>query len=111
MPHLILEHSRNISLKTDLKTLAKDLHYKFAEQETIKLSALKTRTIISDNVFIGDGSKSEFIYLKVLLLAGRSNELKDKFAKCLDEIIKKHIYNETCSTCIEIRDLNHYTKD
>lgn len=111
MPHLIIEHSRELTLKTSLKDLVNEIHFGFAEQETVKLSALKTRTIASDNVFVGDGTKTEFLYLKVLLLAGRSQDLKNQFAQYLDEIIKKHVSTATCATCIEICDLAHYTKD
>lgn len=108
MPHLIIEHSKDISLKKDFKSLVADLHANFAKQETVRLSAVKSRTIMSDNVIVGEELKSEFLFLKVLLLPGRTVELKQKFVEILKDIILKHIFEEKCSFCIEIAELEHY---
>ena len=108
MPHLIVEHSKNIKLKKDFKSLTEELHQSFSEQETVRLSAIKTRTTASENVIVGDGTKPEFLFLKVLLLPGRSEELKQKFCEVLSEVIKEHVYEEQCSFCIEICELQHY---
>jgi 5-carboxymethyl-2-hydroxymuconate isomerase len=111
MPHLILEHSREVTLKTDMKQLVQELHSEFAQQETVKLSAVKTRTVVADNAIVGDGSKKEFVFLKVLLLSGRSNELKEKFVQVLNSILNKHVNTEKCFLCIEICELQYYYTD
>ncbi len=108
MPHLILEHSRNLSLKKDFKNFTEQLHSTFAKLETVRLSAVKTRTLVSDNIIVGEGSKHEFLFLKVLLLPGRSNDLKQKFTEVLKTVIKDHIYEDKCSFCIEIHELQFY---
>ena len=108
MPHLIIEHSKNISLKKDFKSLVEDLHSNFAKQETVRLSAVKSRTIMSENVIVGEGSKSEFLFLKVLLLPGRTEELKKRFVDVLRDIIASHVFEDKCSFCIEIAELQYY---
>lgn len=108
MPHLIIEHSREISLQSGFEELVRELHFTFAKLKTVKLEAVKTRTMASDHVLVGDGSKREFIFLRVLLLSGRSVEIKEEFTQVLTEILKKHIYQEICCLSIEIVELQHY---
>jgi 5-carboxymethyl-2-hydroxymuconate isomerase len=108
MPHLIVEHSKNIVLKKDFKALVDQLHSTFAQQETVRLSAVKTRTIVSDNVIVGEGLKDQFLFLKVLLLPGRTDELKQKFSDVLKNVILDHVHQDKCSFCIEIAELQHY---
>ncbi len=108
MPHLIIEHSKVLTLKTDLPALVKDLHSTFAKQETVKLEAVKTRTIESNHNIVGDGSKKEHLFLRVFMLKGRSEDLKNTFTKAIVEVLKKHIYSDKCCLCVELCELQHY---
>lgn len=108
MPHLILEHSENLSFKKDLKTLLNELHHAFATQETVKLEAVKTRSSVSQNAIVGDGSKDQFVFLRVFLLKGRSETLKNKFVKVLMDVLKSHLDPNKCCFCIELCELQHY---
>ncbi len=108
MPHLILEHSEKLTLKTDMPALIHDLHYTFAKQETVKLEAVKTRSYCTFNNIVGDGSKPEHVFLRIFMLKGRSEDLKTKFTYVLLETLKKHLDPSKCCLCIELCELQHY---
>lgn len=111
MPHLILEHSEKLTLKKDLPALLHDLHFTFAKQETVKLEAVKTRSFQTVNNIVGDGSKPEHVFLRVYMLKGRSEDLKNKFTQVLLEILKNHLDSRLCCLCIELCELqNYYTE-
>lgn len=111
MPHIIVEHTSNLNLKNGMNEFTSELHSTLAKQETIKLSAIKTRTFIGDNYIIGDGSKSEFLFIRLLLLPGRSPELRNKFAQALLEVIEKHVNKEACTYSVEVAEMLIYASD
>ncbi len=108
MPHLILEHSKELKLKKSLPELIEELHFTFAKQETIRLGSVKSRTIISENCILGDKSKPDFVFLQVKLLSGRPDYLKQKFVEVLANILENHLFLDKCSFCIEITELQYY---
>lgn len=110
MPHIIIEHPSIKNNDIDLADLSNSLHNYLAEHESIKTPAIKTRTVLVDNVFVGEEATSnEFIHITILLLSGRTQLLK--------ETIVKNIYNkaknfipETYTLSVETRDLGVYYK-
>jgi 5-carboxymethyl-2-hydroxymuconate isomerase len=108
MPHLKVEHSAGIKLKKDIGLLVRELHYEFAKLETVKLEAVKTRTYEAANSIVGDGTKKDFIFLQVLLLKGRPDNLKEVFVQTMFKIINNYVDESTCCICIEIKELEYY---
>ena len=109
MPHIIVEHSK-LDSKVDINSLNKALHACLSEQETVSLNAIKTRSIETNNVLIGDGSKNDFIHIQVLILTGRSEELKHSMANNLFECAKKQLNNDSINLSINIDELGVYKK-
>jgi len=115
LPHLIVEYSKNLDSVVKLSTLSNALHQCLAEQETVKLESIKTRTITASNVVIGDTKKEHFIHTTLLLLPGRSESLKKIMGERLLEktklIIKESkLETERVSLSLQIVDLDHYYK-
>ncbi len=110
MPHIIVEHTSSIKKNIDLKKLNMDLHTCLSEQETVSLASIKTRSIEVDNAITGDGKHNSFIHINVLLLAGRSEELKTVMADRLYDVAKSHINDEHCLLSVNISHLGTYRK-
>ena len=115
MPHIIIEHDSSISKKLNLGSMVKDLHTNLASQKTVKLEFLKTRTIEVDNVLIGTGKHNQMIHVNVLLLTGRSTELKEKMSNDLFDIVKDYLDKseigmEDCSLSVNVDELGSYRK-
>jgi 5-carboxymethyl-2-hydroxymuconate isomerase len=111
MPHLIIEHNKEASSDFDLNLIAKTLHEKLSEFETISKSAIKTRTHKVDHVFIGaDSTPNKFIHITLLLLKGRPQELKEKIIKALFDSATNLVSDCDYTITIENRDLETYFK-
>jgi 5-carboxymethyl-2-hydroxymuconate isomerase len=111
MPHITIEHSKLASVEINLKELSQNLHSYLAEHETVNQKAIKTRTISSENVFIGEEQTvNKFIHITILLLAGRPDELKELIVKNIYIRTQKLINNYDYSLSVETRDLGTYFK-
>lgn len=111
MPHIIIEHQENESLEIPLKELSSNLHQYLSEHETINLQAIKTRTIGVKNLIVGDFEmNNRFIHITILLLSGRSSELKDLIAKNIYNRTQHLINKPEYTLSVEIRELETYYK-
>jgi len=111
MPHIIIEHQNEANAEIDLNNLSKTLHNYLAEHETINKAAIKTRSIAVDNVYVGeDSDANKFIHITLLLLAGRSLELKEQIIENLYTKTKEIINNSDYTVTVETRDLGTYFK-
>lgn len=114
MPHLIIEHNQLVSLNIDTQQLASELHNILATQETIKANSIKTRTVMVSNTVIGTiDPEPGFMHITLLLLPGRTPELKDSIGKALFNCATKALmpiekFESTGSLTLEIRDLGTY---
>lgn len=108
MPHIIIEHSDNLGTAEQLKSLALDVHNTMAQQDTIKIEALKTRTCICHNLVLGAGQKSQMLHITLLLLTGRSDELKQSFIRVISETAKPYYDSSVCSFSVEVKELETY---
>lgn len=110
MPHIVIEHDSQTTNEVDLKALAQTLHDTLAAQETVKLEALKTRTIEVDNTIIGAGENNQMIHVNVLLLTGRSVELKETMCAALFEAAQSFLADKKLSLTVNIDELGVYKK-
>lgn len=111
MPHIIIEHPEKSTLELNLNKLSKTLHNKLATFETITKSAIKTRTIAVNNVYVGgDETPNKFIHITLLLLEGRPQKLKEKIVKELFETATQLVSNTDYIITVETRDLGTYFK-
>lgn len=109
MPHIIIEHCAETEKSTDLKKLAQKLHQTLAAQESIKIESLKTRTLLTQNVQVGDSTQVNFLHITVKLLQGRSEELRKVMAQRLFDQAHKMLSQPT-SLSVEVVELQTYVK-
>lgn len=110
MPHIVIEHDKKTGESLDLSSLVKELHHTLAAQETVSLEAIKTRTIEVENVLIADGSHNQMIHIQVLLLKGRSDELKLEMANALYSCTLNTLKDLKCSVTVNVGELGVYKK-
>jgi 5-carboxymethyl-2-hydroxymuconate isomerase len=110
MPHIIIEHDHQTKNEVDLKAFAQNMHDVLALQETVKLEAIKTRTIEIQNLIIADNSIERIVHITVLLLKGRSDELKQKMAEALFDKAKVFFQEQSISVTVNVTELGAYCK-
>jgi len=90
MPHLTLEYSNNV-LENDFSSLFLQIHELLSTQLPTQLKSCKSRVIGSEDYVIGDGNKTNaFVHLSILVLKGRSVQLKSAIATTLMGKLKEH---------------------
>ena len=87
MPHLIVEHTRDID---EISQLLQDLHHNLGQQDTVNIESLKTRSICLDHVVIGNGDMQSMVHVTLRLLPGRDDMLLKKMTTDLDSIARQH---------------------
>ena len=110
MPHIVIEHHKDISSEIEINKLALTVHNELSNQETVKKEAIKTRTIEFNNLVMGDNDLiKNYIHITILLLKGRSEELKNNIAKNIFSIAKEFL-GESFFVTTEVRELQNYIK-
>jgi 5-carboxymethyl-2-hydroxymuconate isomerase len=105
MPHIIVEHSA--TMKLDLPELLSALHFNLAEQDTVKIKAIKTRAVPVHHVIIGDGRWSDkMLHIALKLLPGRSDELKRTMSQGLFDTAKDFVKDDSISITVEVMELH-----
>jgi len=110
MPHIIVEHTKKIGTDLDLSLLNKELHKCLSQQDTVNLPSIKTRSIEVANAIVGDGKSNDFVHINVLLLTGRSDELKKIMAEKLFDVASTYIKDFHCLLSVNIDELGIYKK-
>ena len=111
MPHIVIEHSKNIIEKPDLDEIGGRIHQIFLEvSDTFKLSSLRTR-FVCDDYYMADGNKDScFVHANIELLSGRAPEIKTKLLNTivdyLCEYFKESIDKKNCLISTEIREID-----
>lgn len=110
MPHIVVEHSRNILEKVDLNEIGKSIHNAFIEvSDTFSMHTLRTR-LVCDDYYMSDGGDHCFVHLNIELVAGRPDEVKqgliEKTISYLNSYFYKSIENKGCIISVELREIN-----
>jgi 5-carboxymethyl-2-hydroxymuconate isomerase len=110
MPHCILEYSNNILETIDCNHFLQKLHHLLVKQAGVNVSNIKSRIIVYDKYYVGDGNKNTaFIHLTVSLLSGRSIDVKQllgqKLLHYLRETFSDSYDKLNCSITLELREI------
>lgn len=91
MPHIIIEHSGGLENSHDLQALCDDLWEKFADHHSVTApDTVRTRTIAATASRIGVEPQS-FAHATLLLLPGRSDEVRTDLAQLTLDTIQAHL--------------------
>ena len=110
MPHIIIEHSPEVAEKVDVPELTKALHKTLSDQETVRLEAIKTRSVSVDNIQMGAGDSKDFLHVTVKLLKGRDLSLRETMAKNIFEKIRD-VTGDVSFASVEVAELQTYVKE
>jgi 5-carboxymethyl-2-hydroxymuconate isomerase len=95
MPHITLEFSSNV-LEKNVSPMLIQMHELLSAQLPTPLKNCKSRIVRSDDYVIGDANESNaFVHLSILVLKGRSVDLKNGIASNLLKILKEHFAEST----------------
>ena len=114
MPHCILEYSNNIVTTVNTKQFFHELHQLLVTEAGIDISNIKSRTVVYDQFFIGDGRDDHaFIHLTVSILSGRHSKEKQnlghKILAYLATVFATSKEKVNCSITLELREMERET--
>ena len=114
MPHLTLEYSNNLAETVDFDKLFRRIHRALAEFDSIRLSEIKSRAILYDQYYIGDGSPQRiFIHLTVAVLDTRplaeQKQIGERMLSILREEFDGSYRERPCDITVELRSIRHDT--
>ncbi len=108
MPHLILEYTKNITDNVDVPNLTQSAHDALVGQGLDK-ARLKTRAIEITHSVVGEANVNEgqMVHMTLLLLEGRSVELKQQYARAVHDVVKEAVQSSypNCAVTLEVRDM------
>ena len=108
MPHLIIEHTKNLSSAIDIKELVTACHDALVEQG-IDNARLKTRSIEIAHSVVGANeiNQGAMVHMTLLLLEGRDVELKQQYGQAAHKVVKDTIQGKfpDCAVTLEVRDM------
>ena len=109
MPHLRLEHTIEISTNVT-SDLFKQLVSILTKHTTIQSSNCKSRAIKIKNHPMDSKQYDDFIHLDIILLEGRSNDIKQKIGQetlnLLKDYFQKKSNDNIPQISLEIREIN-----
>ena len=106
MPHIIIEHSKDLNVNE----LAPVLHETLSEMETVNPETVKTRSVCCENVLLGsEKRKTGFCHITIKLLQGRDFALREKMARTLFEKTKE-FFSEGTKLGVEVYQFDAYVK-
>ena len=109
MPHLRLEHTIEISTN-DTSNLFKQLVNILTKNTTILSSNCKSRAIKIKNYHMDSKQYDNFIHLEIILLEGRSNDVKKiigrKSLDLLTDYLQKKSNDNIPQISLEVREIN-----
>ncbi len=117
MPHIIVEHSSDISEKNIADFLPKiQQEMEKIQGGNFSVEACNSRTLSFKNYFIGakNQEKSAFLHITIKILAGRSLEIKQelaqKIAKITGDFLKlQNITKDRTNLSVDIVDMEKET--
>lgn len=105
MPHIIVEYSDDLSVEP--QSLIKGLHDSLAAQDTVTHAAITARATPIKYCSVGeDEHPNSFVHILVKLLPGRSDELRAKMTKGLQETARSHITDSSVNISVETIELH-----
>lgn len=111
MPHITLEYSNNIGRHSDTRLLFDNIHQLLANELPTELSTCKSRAVVCDNYWLGDGDiNNAFAHLNIKVMSGRSVEKKTYLGHVLLEMMNQFFHPLTAGLdlqlSVEIQDLD-----
>ncbi|MFD2165977.1 5-carboxymethyl-2-hydroxymuconate Delta-isomerase [Thalassotalea euphylliae] len=82
MPHLVIEHSNDVLVQTDTKTLIETTVNAAMDSALFEVPHIKARTLDYGHIFVG-GTDKGFIHVVARILSGRTIEQRQHLSSTL----------------------------
>jgi len=104
MPHITIEHSRNLAEAHDVDALVADVHGVAAAHEWVPIDGLRTRAVVRNHYRVADGAPTNaFVAIIARVGPGRTDDEKQVF---LDTILEGAVASiegtDGTATCLVI---------
>ncbi|MCB5168426.1 isomerase [Streptomyces bambusae] len=110
MPHITVDHSSSLYDVLDRRGLGLALHTLTADLVNAPVAACKTRFRTADETFVADGSPEHaVVHVEIALLAGRTQETKDKLSEAVLDLLRTHTTGATGQTVHHSVDVTELT--
>lgn len=90
MPHIVIEHSKNISEQVKSKQILSLIHKKVVGSGLFRPEAVKARSIEFTEYCLPEGANN-FIHITVSILSGRSIEERSNLSQKLFKELEAHL--------------------
>ena len=115
MPILKFEYSDNLKIDTKIENFLLEVHGILVQEIKTDLRTCRSSIIKNSHFLIGDGSeKNAYIMLKIQMLPGRADIIKNRLGELLLKKIKRDFSKEIASFDLQLRvyltetEKNHY---
>ena len=112
MPHIIVEHSTNISEDLNPKDLMRTLHDEVAAHD-IEAHKIKSRLRPLQDYIIGeDHAQDSMVHVTLLVLEGRGKDFAQTLGKDVYDALERHISDLNITSCfpsLELREMDPRT--
>ena len=104
MPHLVIEHSRALSLDINAKALMNKVFQIVADTGLFSPEAIKVRCLPYDT-FRLEGQSQDFIHIELAILEGRSDDAKSHICDSLFATLKELFESEKVQLTVYLNDM------
>ena len=113
MPHIHLETTADLPENADVPDILEALVAKLATQETVASESIKAYHTLRSNWAMGEGAPAGFAHCTLMVLTGRSPELRRRMAEAAMATLREHFKmsleaNEVSLT-LEVREMERGT--
>jgi 5-carboxymethyl-2-hydroxymuconate isomerase len=103
VPHLTLEYTKNVEQNVNFQDLFSVLHDILADVGGVNIDNCKSRAIRRDDYHIGTGEADKaFVHLELLLLEGRSSELKQEIGRRILKVLTEYYASSQAERDLQI---------
>ena len=109
MPHIIIEHSANVSAVTDVQALVEAVHERALATGVAPLLGLRTRATSVQHYAVADRRpENMFLAVTARLGPGRSDADKHRFLEAILEAVETHLGDaqRTMSISVELQEID-----
>ena len=112
MPHCVIEYSKPLRKKVNIKQLTDRLHHTLNKSGLFAIENIKTRAIGYDDYVIGDSEgNQDFVHVRIYILKGKSVQVQKTLSQQIWRSVKSEIpFIESLTVDVREMDKEAYTK-
>ena len=112
MPHLTIEHTKNLEHKIDTQNLITMLHQSLKNCVGLDMNRVKSRLVCHEQVICGPGaSEIQMIHVTLSILSGRDLPTRKSYSEPLFQVLQDFTSKQAqpISLTVEVREMERET--